>query len=62
MPPSPIGDYLNTLRANLRAGEATEGSHYPTLKALIEAAASGVSASRGMRLRLGRREVLAHLA
>jgi predicted helicase len=43
MPESPINDYLATLRRDLRAGDTTERSHYPTLKALIEALAPGAS-------------------
>ena len=43
MPASPINDYLTTLRKDLRRGDTTERSHYPTLKALIEALAPGAS-------------------
>jgi hypothetical protein len=45
MPASPIANYLNTLRRDLRAGDATERSHYPTLKALIESLAPGTTAT-----------------
>ena len=45
MPPSPISDYLSTLRRELRAGDTTERSHYPTLKALIESLAPGITAT-----------------
>jgi predicted helicase len=44
MPPSPISDYLSTLRRDLRAGDTTERSHYPTLKALIESLGAGITA------------------
>jgi hypothetical protein len=45
MPASPIADYLNTLRANLRASDTTERSHYPALKALIESLAADITAA-----------------
>ncbi len=43
MPTSPISHYLSTLRADLRGRDTTERSHYPTLKALIEAFAPDAS-------------------
>ena len=44
MPPSPISDYLSTLRANLRAGEATEGTYYSALEDLVETLQPGINA------------------
>jgi hypothetical protein len=44
MPSSPISDYLNTLRANLRAGDATEGRYYSALEDLVETLQPGINA------------------
>lgn len=40
----PIRAYLQTLEANLRAGDATEHTHRPALKALLESMAPGTLA------------------
>jgi len=37
MPPDPFGDYLKSIRRDLSATDATEHTHRPALKALIEA-------------------------
>ena len=42
---SPITDYVASLRHDLRAGGATERTHYSTLKALIEGLQPGVDAA-----------------
>ena len=44
-PPNPFGAYLRELRANLAAGNATEHTHRPALKTLLEAAVAGVTAT-----------------
>lgn len=43
--PNPYRAYLRELRANLAAGNATEHTHRPALKALLEGAAVGVTAT-----------------
>ena len=45
MPTPPINQYLQTLRRDLRGGDTTEASHYPTLKTLLEASARGIVAT-----------------
>jgi len=42
--PDPIKAYLKQIEAALAAGNATEHTHRPALKALIEALAPGVTA------------------
>ena len=41
----PIDTYRRVLERDLQAGNATEPTHYPTLKALIQSLASGVTAT-----------------
>ena len=41
----PIDAYRRVLERDLPAGNATEPTHYPTLKALIESLASGITAT-----------------
>ena len=41
----PIDAYRRVLERDLQAGNATEPTHYPTLKALIQSLASGVAAT-----------------
>jgi len=53
MPISPITTYLAHLRADLKTGDATERTHYPTLKELIESLAPGVNAIVSRRPSLG---------
>ena len=48
-PPTPFRAYLRELRANLAAGNATEHTHRPALKALLEGAAVGVTATNEPR-------------
>ncbi len=43
-----VQDYIGTIEKELVAGNATEHTHRPALKALIEAPASGVTATIGM--------------
>ena len=43
--PNPFRAYLRDLRANLSAGNSTEHTHRPALKALLEGAAVGVTAT-----------------
>lgn len=40
-----FGDYLKDVQATLAAGHASEGSHYPALKALLECLGKGISAT-----------------
>ncbi len=40
-----LQDYIGTIEKELVAGNATEHTHRPALKALIEAPASGVTAT-----------------
>ena len=40
-----VQDYIRTIEKELVAGNATEHTHRPALKALIEAPASGVTAT-----------------
>ena len=47
--PNPFRAYLKELCANLAAGNATEHTHRPALKALLEAAVLGVVATNGPR-------------
>ena len=42
--PDPIKAYLKQIEAALAAGNATEHTHRPALKALVEALAPGVTA------------------
>ena len=44
MPASPITTYLARLRADLQTGDATERTHYSTLRALPESFTPGVTA------------------
>jgi predicted helicase len=39
----PLGEYLNTLQKNLDTGKATELSHYPMLKVLVESLGEGLT-------------------
>jgi predicted helicase len=39
----PLGEYLNTLQKSLDTGKATELSHYPVLKLLIESLGEGLT-------------------
>jgi len=39
----PLGEYLNTLQKNLDTGKATELSHYPMLKMLVESLGEGLT-------------------
>ena len=48
-PPNPFRAYLKELRANLAAGNATEHTHRPALKALLEGAVQGVTATNEPR-------------
>ena len=43
--PAPFRAYSQELRANLAAGNATEHTHRPALKALLEGAVTGVTAT-----------------
>lgn len=43
--PNAFHEYLRELRANLAAGNATEHTHRPALKTLLEAAVAGVVAT-----------------
>jgi hypothetical protein len=44
MPPDPFIQYLRAIRTNLAAGDATEHTHRPALKSLLEALRTGVQA------------------
>ena len=46
---NPLRAYLKELRANLAAGNATEHTHRPALKALLEGAVQGVTATNEPR-------------
>ena len=48
-PPNPFRAYLKELRANLAAGNATEHTHRPALKTLLEGAVAGVTATNEPR-------------
>ena len=48
-PPNPFRAYLKELRANLAAGNATEHTHRPALKTLLEAAVPRVTATNEPR-------------
>jgi hypothetical protein len=39
----PLSDYLNTLQKNLDTGKATEPSHYPMLRVLVESLGEGLT-------------------
>ncbi len=59
----PIDTYRRVLGRDLQAGNATEPTHFPTLKALIQSLASGVTARvwwplSGKELRFRMREEL----
>ncbi len=43
--PKPFSEYVSTVEKTLATGHASEGSHYPTLKALLESAGEGVVAT-----------------
>src|SRR3990167_6877746 len=45
MTANPIETYRRVLERDLQAGNATEPTHYPTLKALIQSLAPGVTAT-----------------
>jgi predicted helicase len=43
--PKPFSEYVSTVEKTLATGHASEGSHYPTLKALLELVGEGVVAT-----------------
>jgi predicted helicase len=43
--PQPFSEYVSTVEKTLATGHASEGSHYPTLKALLELVGEGVVAT-----------------
>jgi len=43
--PKPFSEYVSTVEKTLATGHASEGSHYPTLKALLESVGEGVVAT-----------------
>jgi hypothetical protein len=48
--PNPVRDYVHAMRQTLKAGMATERSHYPALSRLLEAAAPPVVVGVACRL------------
>ncbi len=58
MTANPIDAYRRQIEKELQAGNATEHTHPPALKALIESLASGVTAaSMPMRIERGAPEI-----
>ena len=43
--PKPFSEYVTTVEKTVAAGHASEGSHYPSLKALLESVGEGVVAT-----------------